>query len=53
MSWHRDRTGLWCPCFLAYQPDNGGGCPAYPCPENTALTERFGGRVVAEKETTP
>lgn len=41
MSWHRDATGLWCPCFLAYQPDHGGGCPAHPCPENTELSARF------------
>ena len=42
MSWHRDRTGLWCPCFQAYQPDKGKGCPAYGCPENTQLSARFG-----------
>lgn len=33
MSWHRDSRGLWCACFLAYQPDDGNGCPAYDCPE--------------------
>ena len=38
MSWHRDTRGLWCPCFLCYQPDDGTGYPAYPCPENTTLT---------------
>ena len=38
MSWHRDQCGLWCACFITYQPDNGTGCPAHPCPENTYLT---------------
>lgn len=33
MSWFRDSRGLYCACFLAYQPDTGGGCPAHPCPE--------------------
>jgi hypothetical protein len=37
VSWHRDENGLWCPCFQAYQPDEGTGCPAYPCPENESL----------------
>lgn len=41
MSWHRDAQGLWCPCFLSYQPDNGDGCPAHLCPENTELSVRL------------
>lgn len=47
MSWYRSARGLWCACFQAFQPDNGGGCPAYPCPENTELSRRFSGQLAA------